>query len=171
MREEFRDIKGYEGLYQVSNLGRVKSLERTIERFNYLTKRKNLITQKEKILKPKKERYLRIELSKNGKAKIYLLHRLVAEAFIPNPENLPQINHKDENKYNNCVDNLEWCSAKYNRCYSGEKSVNQYDKEGNYIKTWKSIKEAQDFFKIGHISECCRGKVKTAGGFIWQYKD
>ena len=109
MEEIWKDIKGYEGLYQVSNLGRVKS-------FNYMN------TGKEKIKTPtlqkkytmKQGGYLQTTLYKNNKSKTVLVHRLVAEAFIPNPDNLPQVNHKDYNKTNNCVENLEWCSAKYN---------------------------------------------------------
>ena len=101
--EIWKDIVGYEGCYQVSNLGRVKSLFYNIKGI-------------EKILKPVKctNGYLSIHLHKAGKRKCYLSHRLVAEAFIPNPDSLPQVNHKDENITNNIADNLEWCSPKYN---------------------------------------------------------
>ena len=106
--EEWKDIKGYEGLYQVSNLGRVKSLS-------------NTNTRKEKILKPiYHARYYQITLSKNNIRIQYRVHRLVAEAFIPNPDGLPIINHKDENPLNNNVDNLEWCDSKYNNNYNGK---------------------------------------------------
>ena len=106
--EIWKDIKGYEGLYQVSNLGRIKS-------FNYMN------TGKEKIKTPtlqkkhpmKQGGYLQTTLYKNNQSKTVVVHRLVAEAFIPNPDNLPQVNHKDHDKTNNCVDNLEWCTAKY----------------------------------------------------------
>lgn len=101
MDEIWKDIKGYEGLYQVSNLGRVKSLG-------------NLQNKKEKLLKTNIcNGYYAVYLYKNSKKKICLCHRLVAEAFIPNPKNLPFVNHKDDNKLNNRMDNLEWRTCKY----------------------------------------------------------
>ena len=108
--EIWKDIEGYEGLYQVSNLGRVKSLER-IDRLGRL--------KPGVILRPKVERggYLLVGLHKEGKQKMFLVHRLVAHAFIPNPEGLPEINHRDEDKTNNLVDNLEYCDRKYNMNY------------------------------------------------------
>ena len=101
MKEIFKDIKNYEGLYQVSNLGRVYSVRNN------------------KILKPKlnKYGYLSVNLKYKGSRVTKSIHRLVGEAFIPNPNDLPQVNHKDEDKTNNCVDNLEWCTAKYNHNY------------------------------------------------------
>ena len=105
IEEIWRPIEGYEGLYEVSNLGRVRSLDRFFYRLH-----------KGKVLSPTKDRYgyLTVTLNYNGKSKTIKIHRLVAQAFLPNPDNLPQVNHKDEVKSNNCVDNLEWCSAKYN---------------------------------------------------------
>lgn len=154
-----------------------------------------------KYLKPSRMKtgYLTVELFRNGKSKRVLIHRLVADAFIPNPYNYPQVNHKDENKENNHVDNLEWCTAKYNMNYgeasktrhlkidysnpifainakqNGKKtsrSVIQYDKQGNYITEYESAKEASRITGINHshIIECCKGKrYKTVGGFIWKY--
>lgn len=107
MRKEYwRPVVGYDGLYMVSNLGRVKSL-------NYMH------TGKEHLLRLLKNGggYLQVDLWNCGKMKRYSVHRLVAMAFIPNPDNLPQVNHKDEDKLNNCVDNLEWCDGKYNSNY------------------------------------------------------
>lgn len=106
MQEVWKDIDGYEGKYQVSNLGRVKSL-------NYNR------TGEEKLLKPLENKcgYVRVVLYKDRRAKNYLIHRLVAETFIPNPNNYPIINHKDENKQNNKVKNLEWCTYEYNNTY------------------------------------------------------
>lgn len=113
MIEEWREIEGYEGLYQVSNLGRVKSLFRVVIRSNGKPN-----TVNEKILKYGMNRgYCAVVLCKNGKRKMYKVHRLVAMAFLSNPHNLPEVNHKDENKKNNCVDNLEWCTPKYNTNY------------------------------------------------------
>ena len=105
-KENWKDIEGYEGIYQVSDRGRVKSLN-----YNH--------TGKEKILKTRKvkERYLHVCLWKDGEYKFCFVHRLVAQAFIPNPKNYPIINHKDENPSNNCVGNLEWCSSEYNNNY------------------------------------------------------
>ena len=111
MEEVFKAIEGYEGLYEVSNLGRVRSLD-SYDRLGRLHK-------KGKILKPAiiKDGYLQVHLSKEGKKKTFMVHRLVAQAFIPNPEGLPIINHKDENPKNNRVENIEWCDYKYNSIY------------------------------------------------------
>lgn len=108
-QEVWKDIDEYKGLYQISNLGRVKSLKK------YAGKS----LREEKILKTYKDKdgYIKVILCKNNKTRFLSIHRLLAEAFIPNPENLPQINHKDENKENNDIDNLEWCTCKYNINY------------------------------------------------------
>ena len=183
MNEEiWKDIKDYEGLYQVSNLGRIKSLER-LTKLN-LDKNKNAI-KKEKILKPgktgRKRNYLTVLLLKDKKATSKLVHRLVAEAFIPNIKNYKEINHIDENTFNNNVNNLEWCNTKYNINYGKRtektikklsKIINQYDLQGNLIKEWSSIRDASRNLNInvGTISRCCKGEFKTAGGFNWKYK-
>lgn len=160
-------------MYQVSNLGRVKSL-------NYRH------TGREKMLKlsVNNKGYIIVKLWKNRKFKSFRLHRLVAEAFIPNPNNLPFINHKSEIKTQNNVENLEWCDAKYNLNYGtrkervAEKTTNgkcskpvfQYDLNGNFIKEWPSTMEVERQLGISHISECCLGKRNTCGGFKWKYK-
>ena len=175
--ENWKDIEGYEGLYQVSDKGRVKSLN-----YNH--------TGKEKIMKLKttKKGYLSIALHKYGKQEYLRVHRLVAQAFIPNPDNLPQVNHKDEDKTNNCVENLEWCTAKYNLEYNNghkrracsrtngklSKQIAQYtfDLPCELIKVWPSMSEIQrqtDYAK-GNIFKCCNGKYKQAYGFIWSYQ-
>lgn len=114
--EIWKDVQGYEGYYQVSNFGRVKSLTRTVKSNkgdNY-----PYATLSEKIRKPSEGKYLQIILCKDGKTKKHLIHRLVAQAFIPNPNNLPCVNHKDENPRNNHVENLEWCTYQYNNQYN-----------------------------------------------------
>ena len=108
-QEIWKDIKNYEGLYKISNLGRVKSLPKYAGR-SY---------RKEKILKTylDKNGYVKVILCKNNRTRFLSIHRLLAEAFIPNPNDYPQINHKDENKQNNSLNNLEWCTCKYNINY------------------------------------------------------
>jgi hypothetical protein len=179
--EKWEDIKGYEGIYQISNLGRVKSLKREIEyigRNQYSSyKRKQII--EEKILKYSfdKDGYAQVGLAKDGKLKTKRVHFLVAQAFIPNPMNYDQINHKDENKTNNAVDNLEWCSVAYNNAYgSRSKKINQYDLKGNFIKSWKSAAEAAKELKLkkaSNITSCCKRRkyTNTAYGYIWRYAD
>lgn len=160
MNEIWKDIIGYEGLYQVSNLGRVKSL-------NY--KRTGL----EYVLKPGTNGigYLQVHLFKNRKRSPLYVHRLVAEAFVPNPKRLKTVNHKDENKLNNVCSNLEWMTSKDNVTYSQGKQVQMFDKQGNLLATFHSIKEASSITGVnhGHICECCIGKYKSSGGYIWRY--
>lgn len=178
--EIWKDIKGYEGLYQVSNMGRVRSLKNKI------------------ILKPIKNTngYLKVNLYNNRKMKTFLIHRLVALAFISNTENKPQVNHKDENKTNNCMNNLEWCSVDYNNKYCTRteraikntnykkiaeknskiqgKQVLQIDKDTEkIINVFHSIAEAERIFtkSQGNICRCCNGKYKTAYGYKWRYAD
>lgn len=164
-------LKIMNGLYQVSNLGRVISL-------NYNK------TNQQKILKVSfdKNGYTSLNLCKEGKIFHRTIHRLVAEAFIPNLNNYPCVNHKDENPRNNNVDNLEWCTYQYNMNYgtcaerrnkSNKISINQYDKSNNFIKQWASAIDIQNETGINQASiiKCCRNKLKTAGGFIWKYED
>ena len=130
--------------------------------------------------------YYRIWLWIGGVQKCFLVHRLVALAFLPNPDNLPEVNHKDENKTNNMVGNLEWCSKSYNINYGtrnercGEKILNrkdqsrpvkQFTKDGVFIKEYPSMHEVerQTGFYNGHISKCCNGKLKSAYCYIWRY--
>lgn len=161
-------INGYEGIYEVSDQGRVKSLK----------------FGKERILKTDKVvgGYLQVTLCKNGELKKYRVHRLVAKTFIPNPDNLPQVNHKDENKTNNSVHNLEWCTNKYNVNYGTgiqrqaeklSKPVLQYTKSGAFVRELKSARDVQRTlgYGQGNISDCCRGERKSAYGFVWKYKD
>ena len=118
IEEIWRSIECYEGLYEVSNTGQVRSLDRYVK-----GKGKSYRLQKGKMLSPikNKDGYLQVNLCCNGKYKIFLVHRLVTKTFIPNPDNLPEVNHKDEDKTNNSVDNLEWCDRSYNNNYGTRK--------------------------------------------------
>lgn len=187
--EEYKDIKNYEGLYQVTSYGRVYSL---------ISK---------KFLKPQKEKegYLRVNLYKNNKMKHYPIHRLVAQAFILNPSKLPQINHISEDKTDNRVSNLEYCTAKYNVNYGTRtkravakrlqnpnwmasirkhlkaihekksKAVLQLTKEGIFVAEYPSAIEAEKQTRIdkSSIGKCCRGDKNHshAGNFLWKYKE
>lgn len=162
MKEIWKDIKDYEGHYQVSNLSRVKSIK----------------FGKEIIMKQNIRRgYYYVGLSKNGKVKNYFVHRLVAEAFLDNPDNLPCVNHKDENKLNNNVDNLEFCSVFYNNTYGTRlqrfsvkmrnrkewsKPIDVYDLNMNFIETLPSIEECGRKYNVLpiNIKHCCNGGYK-----------
>lgn len=183
--EEWRAIPNYEE-YEVSNLGRVKRLA-----YDKPVCGGSLQHCKERILalQSRKHGYQAVMLSKNSKVKSFLVHRLVAFAFIPNPKNLPHINHKDENPSNNHVSNLEWCNQKYNSNYGTSKErialklkngvlskpVEQYDKEGNFICDYPSAIEASRTLNlnVSGIVACCNGSKKYShcGGFQWKYKD
>ena len=171
--EEWRDVVGYEGLYQVSDQGRVKSLER-----------KNCLgrTVKERILKSRTNRYgyMEVNLCAGGKRKVFAVHRLVCQAFHENLDNKPQVNHLNEDKKDNRACNLEWCTCKENNNHgtrnvrmakAQSKQVGQFTREGKLIKIWPSLSEVkrQLGFSQSHISEAARGKLKTAYGFIWKY--
>lgn len=167
MEEIWKIIQGYPN-YQISNMGNVKSLK----------------FGKEKILKPKKDKYgyKRINLSEQGKVKNYLVHRLVAEAFIENPNNLPQVNHKDEDKTNNCVSNLEFCTAVYNSNY-GTRNQRMVDSCTNHQNKSKQVLcvetgiiypstmeiQRQFGYNNSNISSACNGRLKQAYGHTWKY--
>ena len=154
-----KDIKGYEGLYAVTPEGEVYSYKRKRFLVPYTVG----------------NGYLYVCLCKNGERKTCYVHRLVAEAYLPNPDNLPQVNHKDENKTNNCLQNLEWCDAKYNNNYGTriekiKKPILQYTLDGELVREWPSAidvgKEVQ-----GHICDCLKGRLKTSYGYKWFYKN
>lgn len=115
--------------------------------------------------------YMQVRLHDNGRARTFETHVLVARAFIPNPDNLPMINHKDEDKTNNHVENLEWCTNSYNIAYSQGKKVAQYSINGYFIRMFNCIADASRQYNIPvtNICKCCRGKRRSAGNFIWKY--
>lgn len=165
--EQWKNIADYEGQYMVSNLGRVKSLG-------------NDRTRKEKLLaQVKTDRgYTTVNLFKNGKEKKHYVHRLVAMAFIPNPTNLPQVNHKDEDKTNNRVDNLEWCIQEFNINYGtrNKRIAMAQSKQVLCVETGVIYPSTQEVerqlgFANTHIGSCCNGKLKTAYGYTWKYVD
>lgn len=185
--EIWKDVPGYSGLYQVSNLGRVKSIER-------VDANKHLV--RERILKQSNRGngYNVVVLYSKGH-KMFAVHRLVALAFIPNPDGLPQINHKNEIKTDNRVENLEWCTARQNANYGTnrerisrtrkcskrckddverrKRQIEQYDLSGNFIRRYDSISDAKIENGIpvnnGSLNACLKGKQKTAYNYVWKY--
>ena len=174
--EIWKPVVGYEGLYEVSNLGKVKAI-------------KWHRGEEEKEMRPYTtyKGYLRLRLTKNGKGKQFQIHRLVAEAFIPNPENKPYIDHINTDRTDNRVENLRWVTNKencnnpiskqnYSKSNKGKTAVPilQFDKNMNFIKKWESMTDAETSLGIkSRLSEYCSEKYgrKTAGGFIWRYAD
>lgn len=191
MEEIWKDIPNYEN-YQVSNFGRYKSKERTIK-----TNNGKEFHYKERILKSHDyDGYKKVCLSKSGVEKRFFIHNLIASLFLDknNFKLMPnetkdmiklddlQVNHKDENPSNNRVDNLEWCTRLYNCNYGtrkkrislnskSQKKVIQYDLNGQFIKEWMNGHIAENELKIRHINEVCLNKRKTAGGYVWKFKE
>jgi len=178
MEEVWKDIPNYEGMYQVSNLGNIKNVKKG----------------KIKIPNKNKNGYLYIDLWKDNKNKKMTIHRAVAMAFLSNDNDYTDINHKDGNKTNNIVDNLEWCNRSHNlkeayrlglrkptRAMLGKKGklcpnskkIKQYDKLGNLIKIWNSTMDIERELNIIHnnVSSCCLGRLKTYKGFVWRFND
>lgn len=168
--EEWRDIKGFDGVYQVSNLGRVKRIAPS-RRY-----------PSEHIMSPHDigKGYLSVFLLYGNKKKVMKIHRAVAEAFIPNPNQYPEVNHKDENPSNNRVENLEWCTHEYNSRYGtrGErigqahaKAVVQCSLLGTFIRRWESISEITDTYGYdqSNLCKCLTGKYNNAYGYVWKY--
>ena len=180
MKEVWKDVIGYEGFYKVSNLGNVKRINSKVK--SCLRHLGGYKIVKEHFMTPRIiNKYYSVHLCKDGKSKNVRVHRLVATAFIPNPNNLPQINHKDENKLNNNAENLEWCSCKYNQNYGTRKQKRELSKTkpiqkinkqtGEIIETYISLSSAarKNDISFKAISKYALGKSKTSGGYIWKY--
>mgnify|MGYP001625076177 CR=1 FL=1 len=162
-KTEWREVKEYSN-YEVNQLGEIRHKKR------------------QKILKPRSNNggYQYVNFKINGKNTNFAVHRIVANAFIPNPNGYTEVNHKDYNKKNNCVDNLEWVSSSQNKQHSylkqenkksRGKAVNQYTKEGIFLKTFDSVSDAAKELGccIAAISNCCLGRTKTSQGFRWSF--
>lgn len=149
--EIWRKITGFD--YEVSNLGRVRGSNRIRK------------------LVPIKNGYITVILRKDGKSHCEYVHRLVAEAFIPNPDAFPVVNHLDRDKTNNRVDNLEWCTAKHNVTYSVGKQVDQFTLDGRFVKRWASTREAERSlgYPHGSVDKCAIGMYKQTHGFVFEY--
>ena len=187
INEIWKSIKDYEGLYEVSSIGRVRSLD------HFRKNGTNGYLQKGKILKPSitGDGYWCVALSKNGKAKNFKIHRLMAVAFFDNFNNKLVINHKDGDKLNNVISNLELCTqshnikeairlgtkkppclGKFGKEHHRSKAINQYDLQGNFIREWECSMQVQRELGISQngVIQCCKERRKTAGGFVWKYK-
>lgn len=178
--EKWDTLGCLKGFYEISNYGRVKSLKRN--------------TAREKIIKPRigKDGYWYVTLCVNGKKHTYKIHRLVAILFIPNPNNLPQVNHIDGDKTNPRADNLEWCTASYNQIHANKlglthhwmkgkkggdcmfsRKINQYTKDGTFIKQWDSMSDVNRELGIPvpHLVRVCKGTRKSTRNYIWRYAE
>lgn len=169
MGEKWMPIEGYKGIYEVSNFGNVRSFSRKSYNGKLLAQREH------------KNGYLVVFLSKNGKRKAILVHRLVASAFVPNKDNLPQVNHKDENKRNNNAENLEWCSCAYNLSYGTAPKRRAVSRGKPCIGKWADGTERK-FFSVGQaeretginhsqITRACNGLLRKTHGIIWRYEN
>lgn len=182
INEMWKQIPGYEGYYEISNFGKIRSVDR------YVKNRGGAALKRGKELAVSlKGDYYQICLYKNNIGKWFLVHRLVAMAFLPNTNGLPQVNHKDENTKNNRVDNLEWCDSSYNHNYGtrieriadrrrgvsvGEKPIKQFDKNGVLLNTYESALKAANAVcgDNSAICKCANGKTKTSYGYIWKWE-
>ena len=181
--EIWKPISGYEGFYEVSNLGRIRSLERIVECSDG---RKRKI--KDRTLKGSSYSggYSGVTLHKDGCAKFVNIHRIVAEAFVPNPLEKEEVNHKDENPSNNHASNLEWVTHKENLNFGTRterarkaiveaqgRAVWQLSRDGELVAEYESLSAAGNATgtHVANITKCAKGVYKTAGGYIWKYKN
>lgn len=178
--EIWRPIERLQNIYEVSNQGRIRSVNRTEEMRNGIRRLREGRTLSQKTAR---NGYKSVHISINGKSKDYLTHRLVALAFVPNPSNLPCINHKDNNRANNHADNLEWCTYLHNNTYQGCRDravlsrgcrkVKKFSLNGVFIDEYRSCHAASkaNGLSNGNLYATLHNKQKTCGGFIWKYSD
>lgn len=162
-KEVWKDIIGFEGQYQISNLGQVKSLARLSG--TNVNRKDRLLVQK-----PNKQGYLFVSLFSNSVCYNKYIHRLVAETFIPNPDNKPQVNHINEIKTDNTVENLNWMTPTENLNY-GTRNEKTFKPVTNGIQIFKSVNEASEITGVNRtgISNCLTGRYKSSGGYHWTY--
>lgn len=177
MKVIWKDIRGYKGIYQVSNDGRVRTVE-------HITNGRHVKPKELKVTILKCNRYARVRLYKQGKYRDYMVHRLVANEFVPNPDNKPQVNHIDGNRGNNNANNLEWCTQAENNRHAIDiglqnpsvmltatrKKVLQLTLDGQVVREWRSMSEAarENRLEVSNISHCCKGRIKSTGGYRWR---
>jgi hypothetical protein len=178
MKEQWLPISGYENSYEISSIGRVKSVAKYYGRCYKQFKPESILNTKDN-----GRGYIQVELSKKGKPKIFYIHRLVALAFIPNPQNLSEVNHIDGDKTNNAIHNLEWASRLTNEKHawqtglkkkgSNAKGVLQFDMQDKLIKEWPAASIAADQLSLTYynIARCCRGEIKQHSGYKWKFKN
>lgn len=186
MQEIWKDINEFEGYYMISSYGRVKSVIRTVKSCDRIG---GYRTVNERIMSTRIDKYgyLTVKLNKDGHFKHCTIHRLLAQAFIPNPNNLPSINHKDENKLNSTISNLEWCSVQYNNLYNHRqekiaiklrennktgKAILQFDACGNIINEFSSLRDLNRKLGVSRteVRNCCIGNRSSYHGCMWKYK-
>lgn len=188
MVEIWKDIKGYEGFYQVSNLGRIKRIEKQITMYNKNTKYNKVIKEKELKQTKNKKGYLYVSLCKNGEIKKQRVHRLVAEAFLEKKDGFNEINHRNEKRHDNRAENLEYCTHVYNLNYGNHNQklsktlrennknkikIIQMDRKGNILNEYESLMDASRSTNIPepNICACCKGIYKQTHNFIFKYKE
>lgn len=179
MNEIWKPIKKFEGYYEISNLGNIRSIERTIITKNNVQR---IVKSKQLKLSVNEHGYLITTIRINNVPYNLKIHRIVAQTFIPNPDNKKTVNHIDCNKLNNAVSNLEWSTHSENIQHAYDNNLNysdsqykavlQYSKQGEFIQEYKSISEAKKTLKIkgNHISDVCNGRMKSAYGSTWKFK-
>ena len=176
-KEVWKSINGYEGLYEVSNLGRVRSVDRIVDGRN------GVVSGKILSFSDNGTGYKQVCLCKENIKSTKYVHRLVAEAFIPNTQKLTDVNHKNEHRYDNVVSNLEWCTKEYNQNYNNcplkrrlalisirGKGVCSYNVDGNLVKEYLCVSDVQnDGYIRRNVVMCCQGKRRTCGGLFWAF--